>query len=261
MYKRIAAWLAIVGCVLLLAWPVAAAPKIPPVPTRDIYAQDYGNVLSRETKNRINRLSTELNAQTRAQVAVVTIPSLEGEAIEEYSLALFRKWGIGDRKLNNGVLILFAVAEKKSRIEVGYGLEGAVNDAKAGRSMDEFMRPGIEAGDYNTAIMNGYQAVLQEVGKEYSQQGKTTQRTSPKKRTNEITSMIDSLPEWMQGIVTVVAVVGLLAFLLFDWFVLGGFFTRLIFMLAAFGRGGGGRGGRDDDGFGGGSGGGGGASR
>ena len=254
MFKRVAAWLAVVGCVLLLAWPAAAATKIPPVPTRDIYAQDYGNVLSRETEGRINRLSTDLQARTRAQIAVVTIPSLEGEAIEEYSLALFRQWGIGDRKLNNGVLILFAVAEKKSRIEVGYGLEGALPDAKTGRILDEFIRPGIEAGDYNAALMNGYLAVVQEVAKEYSQQLKTTQRTSPKKRS--AASDFDSLPGWVQILIGV----GLILFLLFDWFVLGGFFTRLFFMFA--GRGGGGRGGGgSDDGFGGGSGGGGGASR
>jgi len=254
LLKRIAAWLAIVGCVLLLAVPAMAAPKIPPVPTRDIYAQDYGDVLSRETESRINRLSTEMNSRTRAQIAVVTIPSLEGESIEEYSLALFRQWGIGDRKLNNGILILVAVAEKKSRIEVGYGLEGAVNDAKAGRIMDEFMRPGIEAGDYNTAIMNGYQAVLQEVATEYSQQLKTTTRTSPKQR--GVSAEWDALPGWVQLLIGA----GIFVFLLFDWFILGGFFTRLLFMFAASGRGGGGRGG-GNDGFGGGSGGGGGASR
>lgn len=255
MFKRIAAWFAIVGCVLLLAWPVVAAPRIPPVPTRDIYAQDYGNVLSRETENRINRLSTELQSRTRAQIAVVTIPSLEGEPIEEYSLALFRKWGIGDRKLNNGVLILIAVEEKKSRIEVGYGLEGALPDAKTGRIQDEFLRPGIESGDFNTALMNGYLSVLQEVGKEYSQQLKTTTRTSPKKRSTW--SDFDSLPGWVQILIGI----GVVIFLLFDWFVLGGFFTRLIFMFASSGRSGGGRGGGGDDGFGGGSGGGGGSSR
>jgi uncharacterized protein len=253
LFKRIAAWLAIVGCVLLLVWPVEAAPKIPPVPTRDIYAQDYGNVLSRDTKTRINRLSTDLQSRTRAQIAVVTIPSLEGEVIEDYSLALFRQWGIGDRKLNNGVLILVAVAEKKSRIEVGYGLEGALPDAKTGRIQDEFMRPGIEAGDFNTALMNGYLAVLQEVAKEYPQQVKTTTRASPKNR--DVTSEWSSLPGWVQMLIGI----GVFVFFLFDWFVLGGFFTRLLFMLAASGRGGGGRGG--DDGFGGGSGGGGGSSR
>ncbi len=253
MFKRIAAWLAIVGCVLLLACPAMAAPRIPPVPTRDIYAQDYGNVLSRETENRINRLSTELQSRTRAQIAVVTIPSLEGEALEEYSLALFRKWGIGDRKLNNGVLILYAVAEKKSRIEVGYGLEGALPDAKTGRIQDEFMRPGIESGDYNTALMNGYLAVVQEVAKEYSQELKATSRTSPRQR--GVSAEWDALPGWVQLLIGI----GGIAFLLFDWFVLGGFFTRLFFMLAASGRGGGGRGG--GDGFGGGSGGGGGSNR
>ena len=255
MSKRIAAWLAIVGCVLLLAWPVAAAPKIPPVPTRDIYAQDYANVLSRETKSKINRLSTELQSRTKAQIAVVTIPSLEGEAIEEYSLELFRKWGIGDRKLNNGILILVAVAENKSRIEVGYGLEGALPDAKTGRIQDEFLRPGIMVGDYNAALINSYMAVLQEVAKEYSLQLKTTQRTSPKNRSTA--SDFDSLPGWAQILIGV----GVVLFLLFDWFVLGGFFTRLLFLFAGRGgRGGGGSGG-SGGGFGGGSGGGGGSSR
>ncbi|HWR28662.1 MAG TPA: TPM domain-containing protein, partial [Negativicutes bacterium] len=231
MIKRIAAWLAIVGCVLLLAGPALAAPKIPPVPTRDIYAQDYGDVLSRETESQINRLSTELNSRTRAQIAVVTIPSLEGELIEEYSLALFRKWGIGDRKLNNGVLILVAVAEKKSRIEIGYGLEGALPDAKVGRILDEFMRPGMETGDYNTAVKNTYTAVLQEVATEYQQQMKTTTRTSPKN-----SGASSDIPVWQQLLIGG----GILLFLLFDWFVLGGFFTQLLLALAFSG---GGRGG------------------
>ena len=106
MLKRMAALLVLVGSLVLLALPALAGPKIPPVPTQDIYAQDYAKVLSRETRSRINRLSSELHAKTRAQIAVVTIPSLAGEPIEEFSLELFRKWGIGDRKLNNGVLIL-----------------------------------------------------------------------------------------------------------------------------------------------------------
>lgn len=250
MLKRIAAWLAIVGCVLLLAWPVEAAPKIPPVPTRDIYAQDYGDVLSRETESRINQLSTELKSRTQAQIAVVTIPSLEAEPIEEYSLALFRKWGIGDRKLNNGVLILVAIEEKKARIEIGYGLEGALPDAKVGRILDEFMRPGMETGDFNTAVRNTYMAVFQEVATEYKQQIKTTTRTSPKN-----SGASADIPLWQQLLIGV----GILLFLLFDWFVLGGFFTQLLLALAfsGGGRGGGSSGG----GFGGGSGGGGGTSR
>jgi len=254
MMKRLAVWAAIIGCMLIFAWPVEAAPKIPPVPTSEIYAQDYAQVLSRETRARINRLSSELSSRTGAQIAVVTIPSLEGESIEDYSLALFRKWGIGDRKLNNGVLILLSVEEKKSRIEVGYGLEGALPDAKTGRIQDTAMRPGIAAGDYNTALMNGYTAVLQEVAKEYEQQLKATTKSSPKKRANTGVDVWDSMPWWGQ----VLAGVVVLILLLIDWFVLGGFFTRLIFFFAWSGRGGGGGSG---GGFGGGDGGGGGSSR
>jgi uncharacterized protein len=255
MFKRITAWFAIAGCVLLLACPAEAAPKIPPVPTRDIYAQDYADVLSKETESRINRLSTELQSRTGAQIAVVTIPSLEGEAIEEYSLALFRKWGIGDRGKNNGVLILVAVAEKKSRIEIGYGLEGALPDAKTGRIQDEAMRPAIAAGDYNSALMNGYTAVFQEVAKEYNLQIKSTSRTSPRQR--NVGLDWDGLPWWAK----IMFGAGLFLFLLIDWFVLGGFFTRLFFIMAVSGRGGGRGGGYGGGGFGGGSGGGGGSSR
>lgn len=256
MFKRITAWFAVAFCIWLLALPAEAAPKIPPVPTRDIYAQDYANVLSKETESRINRLSTELQSRTGAQIAVVTIPSLEGEAIEEYSLALFRKWGIGDRKKNNGVLILVAVAEKKSRIEIGYGLEGALPDAKTGRIQDEAMRPAIAAGDFNAALMNGYLMVFQEVAKEYNFQIKAQPRSSPRQR--DVSSGWDELPWWLKLVIGA----GLILLLLIDWFVLGGFFTRLFFILASSGRGGGGGwSGGGGGGFGGGSGGGGGSSR
>ena len=254
MLKRMAALLVLAGSLLLLALPAWAGPKIPPVPTHDVYAQDYAKVLSGETRSRINRLSSELNAKTKAQIAVVTIPSLSGEPIEEFSLDLFRKWGIGDRQLNNGVLILVSVEEKKSRIEVGYGLEGALPDAKTGRIQDEAMRPGIEAGDYNTALMNGYTAVLREVAKEYEGQIKSSTRAGPKNRASTGIDFWDALPLWAQLLAGIV----LILLVLIDWFVLGGFFTRMLFIFASSGRGGGGgRGG----GFGGGSGGGGGSSR
>ena len=116
------------------------------------------------------------------------------------------------------------------------------------------MRPAIDGGDYNAALLNGYMALLQEVAQEYKLQIKAPQRTGPKKRNTA--SDLDSLPGWAQILIGV----GVVIFLLFDWFVLGGFFTRLLFLFAGRGgRGGGGSG--DSGGFGGGSGGGGGSSR
>ena len=254
MLKRCLVWLLAVFWAFSVVSVAQAEPKIPAVPTSSIYAQDYGDVLSRETESRINRLSTELQSRTGAQIVVVTIPTLDGNSIEDYSLALFRKWGIGDRKLNNGVLILFAVAEGKSRIEIGYGLEGALPDAKTGRIQDERMRPYINNGDFNTALMNGYLAVLEEVAKEYKEQFDAKPRVSPKKRISSgdfWDNPWDNSPWWAKILFVIVVVI----LFLIDWIVFGGFFTQILFMFA--GRGGGGGGG----GFGGGSGGGGGSSR
>lgn len=250
MLKRCLTWL-LLGILTSFSSVVLAEPQIPPTPTSNIYAQDYGDVLSRETESRINRLSTDLQARTGAQIVVVTIPALDGASMEEYSLALFRKWGIGDRNLNNGVLILLAVQEGKSRIEIGYGLEGALPDAKTGRIQDEVMRPYLNFGDYNTGAMNGYLAILDEVAKEYKVDFDAKPRISPKKRISS-GNFWDDLPLWAQ----ILIIIGVIILILIDWFVFGGFFTQLLFMFA--GRGGGGGGG---GGFGGGSGGGGGSSR
>ncbi|AGC68644.1 MgtC/SapB transporter family protein [Thermoclostridium stercorarium subsp. stercorarium DSM 8532] len=105
--------------------------------------------------------------KTGAQVVVVTINSLNGEAIEEYSNALFRKWGIGSKKENNGVLILVSVGDRMSRIEVGYGLEGALPDGLTGRIQDNYMIPHFRDGDYGQGIANGFMAVIQQIYKEY----------------------------------------------------------------------------------------------
>ena len=115
------------------------------------------------------------------------------------------------------------------------------------------MRPAIDAGDFNAALMNGYLNVFQEVANAYKLQIKANSRSSPRQR--DVSSGWDSLPWWLK----IVIGAGIALLLLIDWFVLGGFFTRLIFMFAASGRGGGG--GWSGGGFGGGSGGGGGSSR
>ena len=118
-------WLAL----LLLLFQVCfssltfAEAKVPPKPTSgSIYVQDYANLLSTETKSTINAVSKDLESKTKAQVVVVTVPSLDGQPIEDYSLELLRTWGIGDKEKNNGVLLLVALKDSQSRIEVGYCL-------------------------------------------------------------------------------------------------------------------------------------------
>lgn len=100
------------------------------------------------------------------QISVVIIPTLDGNAIEEYAIKLFRAWGIGDAKKNNGILLLIAVNDKKIRIEVGYGLEGAITDVQSKSIIDNDLQPAFRKKAYyegiNAAIDNISKAAVGE---------------------------------------------------------------------------------------------------
>ena len=125
-------------------------------------------MLSEESENAIINTSKNLQQKTSAQIVVVTVPTIGEDAVlEDYSLELFRQWGIGDKEKNNGVLLLIAQKERKSRIEVGYGLEGVLPDGKTGRIQDENLMPYFKNGQYDAGIINTYNALLKEVSQEY----------------------------------------------------------------------------------------------
>lgn len=251
--KKWLAWL-VLGFYMLCASVASAGPPIPPPPTTSIYVQDYAGVLSAETKARMNNLGTQLAAKTKAQIVVVTLPSLEGTPSEDYALGLLRQWGIGDKTLNNGVVLLVAVNDRQSRIEVGYGLEGALPDGKTGRIQDEYMLPYFQQGDYEKGILNGYLAVVSEVAKEYKLEFKSDAKPAVRPQASTSESWWDSAPWWLKILIAV----SVLALLMIDWIFFGGTITYLILSLISRGGRGGGSGG---GGFGGGSGGGGGSSR
>ena len=110
-------------------------------PSSKFYVNDYANVLSDEVEEYIFNNSVKLYDETTSQIVVVTVPNLEGEKLESYATELFRSFGIGDKEKNNGILLLLALDERQSRIEVGYGLEGVLTDGKTGRIQDEYMIP------------------------------------------------------------------------------------------------------------------------
>ena len=232
--------------------PALGAVQLPAKPATNIYVQDLANVISPEVEAQILQLGSLLDQKTTAQVAVVTVDSLQNMAIEEYATALFRSWGIGSKAKNNGVLILIAPNERQSRIEVGYGLEGALPDGKTGRIQDDYMLPYFQNGDYSSGAYNGYLAVAQVVAGEY--QVDLSSAGTPVPATADAPASTQ-LPGWM--IVLMVFGVMFLIFLDFKFF--GGTITYLIF--SSFRRGGGGGFGGGGGGFGGGSSGGGGSSR
>lgn len=118
------------------------------------YVTDLAGIISAEKKASLEGLCTELEQKTGAQMAIVTVRSLEGETVETYAVDLFKQLGIGSKKDNRGVLLLLAPKERKYRIEVGYGLEPIINDARAGDA-GRAMVPYLRQGDYSRAIETG----------------------------------------------------------------------------------------------------------
>lgn len=228
------------------------AAEIPPKPQAgtNIYVQDYANVIPPDGEKIIYALGRELDTKTTAQVAVLTVPTLDGEPIESYALNVLRSWGIGSRDKNNGVLILVATGDRQSRIEVGYGLEGALPDGLTGRIQDETMLPYFREGKYAEGIVNGYAATAATVAKEYNVKLEGVNYTPPAPKQD------DSLPLWAK----IAIGVGIAVLLIIDNLFFGGFITQML-ILSIFRRGGGGGGFGGGGTFGGGSGGGGGSSR
>lgn len=134
-------------------------------PTPEFYVNDYANILSQETEDYIVEKSKELYRVDGTQIVVVTVPNLEGKSIEEYSLNLARSFGIGSKEKNNGLLLLLALKERQSRVEVGTGLEGILPDGKTGRFQDEYMIPYFKSNNFDEGIKNGYNAFFNEIVK------------------------------------------------------------------------------------------------
>lgn len=131
------------------------------------FISDNANILSYENEITLNQILLELQTKTKVDVAIVTLNSLNGEPIENVSLEIARKYKLGDKKLNNGVLMLVAPEDRKARIEIGYGLEGILNDSKAGRILDDYMIPYFKEENYETGIIQGTLALAYEIADEY----------------------------------------------------------------------------------------------
>jgi uncharacterized protein len=137
--------------IILLALPllVSAEPVSQLRPTD--YVNDFAHVLDQTTVAQLDNLCQQIDQKAHAQIAVVTVNSLDGSDIESYAVALFKQWGIGSKATDHGVLILLAVQDHKYRIEVGYGLEPILPDGKVGGFGREAV-PLLRQNDYNGAV-------------------------------------------------------------------------------------------------------------
>lgn len=150
---------------LLLGELASAQPAFPALTGRVV---DQANILAADTRNQLSALLAEHEQNTSNQVVVVTIPTLEGYDIADYGYQLGRHWQIGQQDKNNGVLLIVALAERKIRIEVGYGLEGALTDALSSQIIRREIQPAFKQSDFNGGVIDGVRAILGAIAGEYT---------------------------------------------------------------------------------------------
>lgn len=169
--------------ILSIFFLTSTAQAFPAPSSSEQYVNDQAGVLKQETKQYMIQMAKKLEEKTQAQIAVVTVKSLEGKTVEEYANEVFRAYGIGQEGKNNGVLILCSTGERKLRIEVGYGLEGRLTDGKTGRIQDEYMVPDLKNDNYNDGLKKGFNALLQEIADEYQVTIEGAEQVKPTKQT------------------------------------------------------------------------------
>jgi uncharacterized protein len=133
----------------LAAAAVAVALEVPYLGGR---VNDLAGLLSDGVEAELGSRLEALERETGAQVAVLTVPSLEGDPIEDFSMRVVETWKLGGERADNGVLVLIARDERLVRIEVGYGLEGALTDVESGRIISGLMTPRFRAGDFDGGV-------------------------------------------------------------------------------------------------------------
>jgi uncharacterized protein len=151
----------------------AAIPQASPTG----YVNDFASVLSVEQKNMLENKLQAFNVSTTNEIAVVTIKSLQGDYIEHYAVELFKAWGIGTKKNDNGVLLLVAVDDHTMRIEVGYGLEGALTDALSSSIIRNDLTPAFKQNDFYGGLDKATDDIILATKGEYI--GKTASNSFP----------------------------------------------------------------------------------
>ncbi|MBI2688205.1 MAG: TPM domain-containing protein [Acidobacteria bacterium] len=129
------------------------------------YVSDFARVIDEGSRARIDRYCAAVEKATGAQLAFVTVPDLDGEPVEDVANLLFRKWGIGKKGENSGALLLLSIRDKRSRLEVGYGLEPILTDGSAGALLRE-MRPALRAGNYGEAMLTAANQIGEKIARE-----------------------------------------------------------------------------------------------
>jgi uncharacterized protein len=146
------------------------------VPRLQGYVNDYAGRVSPSARSKIEGELRTFEQSDSTQVVILTIPSLEGENIEEFSIKVAEAWKIGQQQKDNGVLFVVSKQERKIRIEVGRGLEGKLTDLMAGRIIDQVIKPRFKQGDFDGGFITGVSALIDATRGEFKAEQRPVQR-------------------------------------------------------------------------------------
>lgn len=181
---------------------IAVAYTNPSTPTG--FVNDYAKILSPAEQQLLEQQIKAFEGQTTHEISVVTISSLAGDTIEHYANELFTDWGIGKNGVDNGVLLLVALEDKKVRIEVGYGLEGALTDAESKYIIDTVIIPFFKNNQYATGIEAGVESIQRAIVEEV-----VSERVTGISKQNTI---LDTMFNIVFGALDVFIVIGIVMF-------------------------------------------------
>jgi uncharacterized protein len=151
-----------VGCIVLFAQDIPIRPNPPRL------VNDFTNTLTADQIQTLETKLVSLDNNTSTQIAVVLVPSTNGTTIADYNLELLRKWQVGSKANNNGIVLLVAKKDRKLDISVGYGLEGSLSDATAKSIIDDIIVPHFKGDDYYRGIDLGINSIVQAVQGKYN---------------------------------------------------------------------------------------------
>ncbi|MGZ3534227.1 MAG: TPM domain-containing protein, partial [Thermodesulfobacteriota bacterium] len=146
------------------------------VPRLQGYVNDYAGMISPSAKSKIEQGLKAFEQSDSTQLVILTIPSLEGENIEEFSIKVAEAWKIGQQQKDNGILLIVSKQERKIRIEVGRGLEGRLTDLMAGRIIDQVITPRFKQGDFDAGFIAGASALISATRGEFKAEQRPIQR-------------------------------------------------------------------------------------
>lgn len=152
--------------VMCLVLPLGVSSlEVPARPAQPVY--DAADLLTAADESRLVQRMVTFERESSTQIAVATFASLDGESLEDFTIRLAEAWRPGDQERSNGVILAVFVAERRMRIEVGYGLEGALPDALCGRIIRDEIRPAFRGGDFALGIDRGVTAIMDATRGEY----------------------------------------------------------------------------------------------